>query len=436
MIEQAVAGEIVLGCVDAWLSEQWYAQGLGLAPAGGRRLPAGTPFAANMLDGEGREAVVWWMVGDNAAFRLALVQFSNPLPQLLPHDADPLDLGSITIGVHIADIDATLARLALQESLPIAPISGSPGNRRVAVRSPDGIIFELREQDLVPGASRANRGTGATVRSLSLTVSDLDQAIAHYCALLGLAPGAPALHRDADEAAWALDGATARRAVFACGEILLELVQYTNRPMRPRPADHRVSDQGVVGFGFFVPAAALGAKTFAKDADGVWSWFAPTPGYQPGFAPRDIVRRPRIHDYKVHRTHLINASPARVWRALNDHDRMAQWIECDVFTLTRHGHPNSAGYGAERLLDAMGRKVLQQVTFRASTRLGYRAIAGTPFAYHNGNAQVVDEAGQCRVTWQIRFRTVARPLGAQIFPQLSRGIGEMLVRLGDMVEAE
>jgi uncharacterized protein YndB with AHSA1/START domain len=133
---------------------------------------------------------------------------------------------------------------------------------------------------------------------------------------------------------------------------------------------------------------------------------------------------------------IVKAPVDRVWAALNDHDRMDQWLECEKLTITRHGYPDSAGYGAERLLHAMGRQVLQQVSYRADTVMGYRAIAGTPFAYHNGTAHFEPQGDHCVVRWQIRFRTVQRSLGAQIFPQLSKGIGEMLERLAEMVEAE
>ena len=160
------------------------------------------------------------------------------------------------------------------------------------------------------------------------------------------------------------------------------------------------------------------------------------PGYRPGFVARNPAFRPRVFDYHVQERRLVRAPVERLWFAINDHDRMARWIECDVFTLIRHGHPDSAGYGAERLLDAMGRKVMQQVTYRSASIMGYRAIAGTPFAYHNGSAHVSAVEGGSEVEWQIRQRTVHRPLGAQVFPQLRQGIAEMLERLAHIVETE
>lgn len=426
-----VLTEIVLGCVDLVLSEAWYREGLGLAPAGGRRLTAGTPFAADVLDGEGRQAVCWWMVGDNPAFRIALVQFSLPLPTLLPYDHCALDLGAVRIGVHVADFDRTLERMVALESPPLAPVAGAAGSRRVCVRSPDGIYVELLERDPLPDAPRAPNGTGAVVRSLSVTTADLDGALAFHAIRLGAADG-PVLHDDADEALWGLAGASARRAVFRAGDVLLELVQYTNRPMRPLAARRLPSDQGVASLGFSGP----GESGFVAGPDGLWLSNTARRGYRPGFAPRSPWRRPRVYDYLIDESHFIAAPPERVWRALNDHNRMGEWIECDIFTLTRHGEPDSAGYGAERLLDAMGRQVLQQVNYRGQTLFGYRALAGTPFSYHNGTGQVFRDGAGTRVNWKIRYRTVSRPVGAGIQTVLGKGIGEMLVRLGAMVEAE
>lgn len=124
---------------------------------------------------------------------------------------------------------------------------------------------------------------------------------------------------------------------------------------------------------------------------------------------------------------VIEAPLERVWAALNDHSGMARWIGADEFFVVKPGVPDEAGHGAERVLVTQGREVVQQVTrISPPKRINYRAIAGTPFAYHNGVVEVHDLGARTRVDWSIRFRTRPRFLADAVQAQLNVGIHEML----------
>lgn len=79
----------------------------------------------------------------------------------------------------------------------------------------------------------------------AVSVPDLERARAFYVDAVGLAPyTGPALHGPEDEALWGLPGARADGFAVQAGDIVLEVVRYEDPVPQPRPADHRLSDQG------------------------------------------------------------------------------------------------------------------------------------------------------------------------------------------------
>jgi catechol 2,3-dioxygenase-like lactoylglutathione lyase family enzyme len=244
--------QIASSVTDLRRTHAWYRDALGFAEAGGTNTFVGP--VASMVQGVPRAAsTCWWLVDRQDFFQLELFQFRSPRPQPLPADWRPCDIGYTTIGVHVDDLDATLAQLAAHGSLPLTDPRGEPGGRRACVRDPEGILMELREDD-PRGLERRERPRaeiGPVVRSVTLSVPDLERSLRTFRDVLGLVPG-QALHGPEHEALWSLDGARSERAVLWAGDIALELVRYVDPVGKPWPEGYRICDQGLlnVAFGF------------------------------------------------------------------------------------------------------------------------------------------------------------------------------------------
>lgn len=120
---QPPLNQVALSVLDPRRSEAWYCDGLGFLPAGGSSL-----------------------------------LMSGPIAKLMPADVRPCDIGYTRFGVHVADFDATLDRLARMGTTPLASAIGERGRRRVCVCNPDGISVEIMEDDPLPQPA----GTGRT----------------------------------------------------------------------------------------------------------------------------------------------------------------------------------------------------------------------------------------------------------------------------------
>ena len=165
------------------------------------------------------------------------------------------------MGLHVADFDATLRRLADRGVDPLTEPIGSAGARRVCVRDPDGVLLELMEDDpRVPGSAgdpRPRPEIPVATRFLRASVPDVRRSLAFFGDTLGMRRHEPTLHGSEHERLWGLTGATRRVELLSSGDFWLELVQYdTPRPV-PLPHDYRISDLGIVNlaFGTHDPAA-------------------------------------------------------------------------------------------------------------------------------------------------------------------------------------
>lgn len=242
--------QIALVTSDLPGSVRLYAEAFGFRNAGGQcswgsRVQGISPDARH---------VMWWLIGEQPFFQLELFQYSHPQSRPLPPDWRPCDHGWVRFGVMVPDFDMCLSVLRRNAIAPISPPVTRHGLRHVAFRDPyAGVVVEVIDAE-------AGRSDGPCVTYATSSVSDLAAARHFYADLLGfeLSP-LERLHAPDDEALWGLAGASRDGFLVNTGALKLEIVQYRDPPGRPRPADHRLSDQGFVN-------VALGSRSAAPVA--------------------------------------------------------------------------------------------------------------------------------------------------------------------------
>lgn len=456
---QPPLNQIALSVVDVRRTEQWFREGLGFLPAGGSRLMASSPLAAKVQGLPKAASSMWWLVGRNKWFQIELFQFRRPIAQLMPADFRPCDAGYTRMGVHVQDFDAALRRLAGLGTQPLAPAQGGHGARRACVRTPDGVYVEIMEADPLPQVAGAERQAEAeaAVRSVTMSTPDLAASVAYMSAITGQAPSNVALHTPGHEALWGLPGASCDSAVFACGDILVELVQYLDPVGKPWPAGYRISDQGILNIAFgarnkrdhmavYERARAFGARpnckpvhipgsgvVYVNDALGFSVeilWMARGRADRDwGFEPLPIDRRPPPDNRAVSGRVCILAPQETVWAVLNDHDAMEQWIGFSHVRRCRAGQPDPDGYGAERVMRGLPGTVVEQITAVEPMRcIRYRVIKGGPVIFHNGEIVAAPQGGATEVTWTIRFRSRIPLLGPLLRAVMAGLLHKVLTR--------
>lgn len=244
--------QIAASVTDLRRTQRWYRDVLGLEPAGGTNLFAGP--LASLVQGVPRSAsTCWWLVDRQGFFQVELFEFRSPLVRRLPVGWRPCDVGYTTISFSVSDLEGTMARATDAGTSALTEPIGEPGERRVCVRDPEGVLIELMEDD-PRGQTERERPRlqiPSVARAITLSVTDLERARRFFGDVLGLEPGG-ALHRPEHEALWGLDGAKREALTLWADDIAVELTEYAEPPGRPWPPGYRISDQGLlnVAFGF------------------------------------------------------------------------------------------------------------------------------------------------------------------------------------------
>jgi catechol 2,3-dioxygenase-like lactoylglutathione lyase family enzyme len=246
-------------------SRQWYVDAFGVVPTGGMK-PAETVrewhdhgsfedrVEMNALLGiagaDLRQAL--WFVDQREFFQFELFDFAAPPVRPQSKRWRPCDIGYTTVGIHVVDLDATLARLSEIGNTPLTPPMGESGCRRVCVVDPDGVLLELMEDDHeTPFPVLRPRPDIPTVaRSVTLSVSDMERAHRFWVGTLGLREATDvALHGPEHETLWGLEGASRDTMLLYANDFWVEVVKYSNPLGRPWPEDYRISDQGIFNVG-------------------------------------------------------------------------------------------------------------------------------------------------------------------------------------------
>lgn len=443
--------QIALSVIDLEETERWFREGLGFIPASGSRLLMSSPMGAKVQGLPKAAMTCWWLIGRNRWFQLEMFQYRRPMAKLMPADFRPCDTGYTRMGVHVLDFDRTLTNVARLGSAPIAGIVGERGQRRACVRSPDGVYVEIMEADPLPDSAVADYACNVAVRSITLSTSDLAASVAYLTAVTGREPSQRVLHEDRHEALWGLAGAQCDRVVFDCGDILFEVVHYTDPVGKPWPKHYRICDQGIQNVAFGVRSKHEHSELYRRvSAFGATAVHAPI--YMPnagmvyvndplgfsiemtwvphgttwGFVPK--ASRPFACNQRIEASVTIAAPLPQVWQALNEHDEMARWIGFDTVKLIRAGAADRNGYGAERRMHGKPGAVVEQIVgVVPERRIRYRVIEGSPFSYHLGDIVVSPAGEQTTVTWSIRFRSKVPLLGGLLRRALQPMLSKMLL---------
>ena len=292
------------------------------------------------------------------------------------------------------------------------------------------------------------------MRSVTLSVPDLARSEAFFSRGLGLERSAASLHIPEHEALWGLAGAETRSSVFSAGGVLVELVQYRDPVGRPRPADHRIADQGILNIAFgarsrrehaqlYRRARTAGARAnhrplympgggvvYVNDPDRFsveLLWMSPASDKRWGFTPRPDAKRPTAETHAVERTVRIAAPAQAVWDAISEHERMHEWIGLGSVRRTVDGAPAPDGRGSERLLRLAGASITERVlTYEPPTSYRYQVVKGSPFTDHQGEIRLRAADDQTALTWKIRFRPKLPGTGRLLAIVLSRLLGRVL----------
>jgi catechol 2,3-dioxygenase-like lactoylglutathione lyase family enzyme len=244
----AQLNQIAMSVTDLRRTHAWYREVFGFIPAGGTSAFKG--YLAEKVQGvKGAASTCWWLLDQQDYFQLELFEFERPAVRPLPADWRLCDIGYGMVGLHVADFDAVLQRLSGQGSKPMSEPMGEAGARRVCVRDPEGVLLEIMEDDVL--ASTARRPVRSAVpvvtRSITVSVADLDKSRSFFVDVLELKEvGDQCLHTESHGALWGMPGAQRDVLLLRAGDVLVELVEYSDPVGRKRAQDYRISDQGLL----------------------------------------------------------------------------------------------------------------------------------------------------------------------------------------------
>lgn len=436
--------QIAISVSDIQHSHRWYRDIFGYQESGGTYMFIPAFGSADVQGVPEATSVCWWLMDQQDFFQLELFQFSKPTPKPLPAGWRPCDIGYTTIGIHVADFDGTLQRLALRQVGLLSDPVGGPGARRVCVRDPDGVLLEIMEDD-PRGGERRERPYNAPVatRFVTLSVPDLEQARRTWVEVLGLPVERDiVLHTPGHERLWGLAGASRLSLLLRADDMFVEVVQYTDPVGQPWPEGYRISDHGLLNIAFGLRSLSqqeelvdtcvragvmpnttkatllkkLWYATYVNDPMGfsIELLYHAKPGikrrlnpfnlFELGFVPTAApVTRAEAHAFSA-------ATPEQVWQVLVDHEHMSDWSPYKTSEVI-HRPPDGAEVGTVRKLSGgpLGLAVTETVVAaEPGYRLEYTAEGAPATKFFHGFVTLERTPGNgTRITWEAQFRSPA-----------------------------
>ena len=396
-----------------------------------------------------------WLIDSQDYFQLEFFQFMIPKSKPRPYDWTPAAIGYNILGIHVKDFDAVLSRLTEFGSGCMTPPQGEAGKRRVCAKDPEGNIIEIFEADPFHFGSGGivRPELSATVRSMVVSVPDMDKAREYYNTVLGMTVvEGETLHDASHESLWGLEGATAERLLLRTGNFLVELVCYSDPKPTPWPDGYQICDQGFMNIALGYRDNASFDAAFQKALDG---------GARPNGKPLDagIFKVMYVNDSEGFSVEMLNArkalwsvtgfntslpyvenevwikaTPAEIWPVITDHASMGDWM---VFKgkLLQPGKVEPNGVGAIRELSGLGMKIVEEVTgWDFEKSYTYRLTGGAPVKQHRGDITLIEENGGTRVRWSIQFKSKIPGGGKVTATSLKVTFKKALVKLKKQLE--
>ncbi len=197
-----------------------------------------------------------WLIDDREMFQLEVFQFENPESRPLPADHSLTDEGYNRVIIAVKSLDEAGAAAQAAGGTLVALLCDveNHDSRHALIKDPDGILLELVEApELVPGDRPARIiGLGITSLDLSTTVEDL-------CDGFGFSPCEDKFHH---RRFWDEGGRLERMQTLQLDDMFIVVSQY--RGSRPRAADYRLGDIGVMNFAICFPSAEDFDACFSK----------------------------------------------------------------------------------------------------------------------------------------------------------------------------
>ncbi|MDQ2852320.1 MAG: hypothetical protein M3Y49_16630 [Actinomycetota bacterium] len=266
--------QLVLGSNNLPFSKHLYTTVFGFAAAGDRIVYSAHNGQVMGL-GDYGGAMVSYLVGRQELMQLEFWTHTTPTQRPLPADWRPNDIGFTRFGVCVDNFDGVLQRLTDARVPTLTPVQQRNGLRRVCFHDPTlGIPVEIMEEGgaLVGDRDRYHDLDPAVVY-VTVSVTDLDEAVEYFADVVGLQRVDVLLHQPQDEEMWGLAGARRRTEVLLGGSTFLELVQYEWPAGRPRPLEDPLNAQGfkTVAVGHRDPAATGAIFERVKAAGFSWT---------------------------------------------------------------------------------------------------------------------------------------------------------------------
>ena len=240
--------QIAINTCDPAGTLRLYSEVFGAISGGGNAFWGGATRSQGLNDDA--RGTVWWLVGRQPFLQFEIFQHTFPAQRPLPEGHRPCDIGWTRYGLAVADFDQALAALKRNRVPTITDPIMVDGLRRVAFHDPFvGAVVEILEDGTaVPGRTAPySPDPRPAIVYAACSVSDLEAAREFYGKMLGLDIGPrEILHRPEHEALWGLEGAQTSGFVVRMGDRFIEVVEYRTPKGRPKPSDHKITDQGIM----------------------------------------------------------------------------------------------------------------------------------------------------------------------------------------------
>lgn len=402
--------QVAFSALDAFALRKWYQQVFNFLFSGQTLFfPPGT---TNVQGIDGAFERCGWLIDGQEYFQLEFFQFLRPRSTPRPANRTTADIGYNRLGIYCEDFDAALERAVQLGGTLIGQVIGRYPERLAHLQDPEGNRLQIFEQDPVEGQALLRPEMKTAVRSMMLSVPNLDAATQYFTNAFGFQTVDKSQNHHHAEP-------NCKTRLLRGSNFLLELTEFPDA--QPWPGNYCISDQGFmnIALGYqgsddfdtaFSTACDAGLKANGVPTDiAVFKvMYVNTPD---GFSVEMLAARKafwKLSGFKPTSSYLsntvwIDAPPESVWEEVSDHRNLGRWCLFNGEVI-KDGETELNGLGAVRQLTALGLRIEEAIThWQAGHHYSYRLIKGAPLKNHRGDILLTGEQGGTRLRWTIRF---------------------------------